>query len=284
VTPARSTLVVMIALMFLYQTIDTIHLIRRQNPSYWPNSALSIISDTVLGTTDVRGPLTMSFMHNEILSQRQPHRFLTSGFLHGDILHLLLNIDALRRLPSWLETGLGKPLFVTTFLVSIVTGNMGHSFNAVNSSYAGSTFCLGASGGICGLYGLMYVALTKMGQTSSAQRVLKGMALLLASGFLWDNVSNAAHLGGFFGGMVMGILCSPSYRKNYLARRKWSLEVDLWPRDYRQMMGFGISPNKSLVPVQALWAVAACAMVLEPTFRSIPSSILASLLRPGSLS
>ena len=285
VAPARTILIVTNVLMFVYQTTNTVSLIRRRNPEYWPRDSLSIITDTLLGSTNVRGPLTTDFVHFQSLSQRQPHRFLTAGFLHGDILHLLLNLDALRRLPSWLETGLGTPLFVTTFLVSIVSGNVGHSLSSASGAYGGGTFCLGASGGICGLYGLMYVVLSKMGRAQSAMGILKGMLLLLLSGLLWDSVSNAAHVGGFIGGVVMGILCAPHYSKNYAMRRKWSLEVDQWPRDYRQMMGFGIKPTKNgLIPVTLLWAAGAFVLALEPKFRSIPSCILRGLMKPGSLS
>lgn len=285
VTPARTIFIVVNFLMFSYQTINTVNLIRIKNPQYWPGDAISIVSDTLLGSTVVRGPVTTAFVHQLSLSQRQPHRFLTAGFLHGDILHLVLNLDALRRLPSWLETGLGTPLFVTAFLVSIITGNIGHSISMASNTFISNSFCLGASGGICGLYGLMYVALSKMGQKQSAMRVVKGMLLVILSGFFWESVSNAAHVGGFLGGVLVGVLCNPQYTKSYSMRRKWSLEGDLWPRDYRQMMGFGISPTKSgMIPITAIWAVLALAMALEPRFRSIPLCIFRGLTNPGSLS
>lgn len=114
-----SLLLVLNVLIFAYQTMNTVGLIRRQNPQYWPGSALSIVSDTLLGSTNVRGPLTTDFVHFQPYSQLQPHRFLTARFLHGDILHLLLNLDALRRLPTWLvETGLGTKMFITTIQIN----------------------------------------------------------------------------------------------------------------------------------------------------------------------
>lgn len=283
-TPARTILIVLNVLIFAYQTMNTVGLIRRQNPQYWPGSALSIVSDTLLGSTNVRGPLTTDFVHFQPYSQLQPHRFLTAGFLHGDILHLLLNLDALRRLPTWLETGLGTKMFITTFLVSIVSGNVGHSISSASVA-ATRSFCLGASGGICGLYGLMYVSLIKMGRGQSAMSILKSMLLLLLSGFLWESISNVAHVGGFIGGVVMGLLCAPNYGKDYSMRRKNSLQVDNWPRDYRQVMGFGVSPTKNgVIPVSILWAVGVLLFALEPKFQSIPSNILRGLMKPGSLS
>ena len=284
-TPARTILIVLNVLMFAYQTTNTVGLIRRQNPQYWPGSALSIVSDTVLGSTNVRGPLTTDFIHAQSYSQLQPHRFLTAGFLHGDILHLLLNMDALRRLPTWLETGLGTKMFITTFLVSVVSGNVGHSISSASGAYAMRTSCLGASGGICGLYGLMYVALVKMGRGQNAMKILKSMLLIIISGFLWENISNAAHIGGFIGGLVMGMLCAPSYGKDYSMRRKNSLKVDNWPRDYRQVMGFGVSPTENgIIPVSILWAIGVLLLALEPKFQSILPNILRGLMKPGSLS
>ena len=131
----------------------------------------------------------------------------------------------------------------------------------------------------------MYVALVKMGNSQSASRLIKGMGLLLLAGLFLDNVSNAAHFGGFVGGLVMGILFAPNYQKSYSARRKWSLDVDSWPRDYRQVMGFGISPSRrGFLPIAVLWAIVAVFMAAEPKFRSIPVCIGRSLLKPGSLS
>ena len=65
-----------------------------------------------------------------------------------------------------------------------------------------SSVCIGASGGICGLYGLMLSSLMKMGNSDAAYYVLKQMVWLLAFGWLVPNVSNAGHVGGFIGGYV----------------------------------------------------------------------------------
>ena len=75
------------------------------------------------------------------------------------------------------------------------------------------------------MYGLMYVALVKMKRPQSASSIMKGMLALFLYGLLFENISNAAHVGGFVGGLVMGVLCTPSYQKNYSMRRKWSLKI-----------------------------------------------------------
>jgi membrane associated rhomboid family serine protease len=230
----------------------------------------------------VPGLFTLDFVHSTAASRLQPHRFLTSAFLHGGIFHLLVNMDTLRRLPAWIETGLGTPLYVTAFLVSIVTGNLGHTLATYDVME--KAMCLGSSGGICGLYGLMYVSLLKMGNSRAATSIIKGLGLLLLYGFVFENISNAAHVGGFLGGALVGILCGPKYGKSYSLRRKWSVEVDASSRGYRQAMGFGTKPSMSgLVPLPVVWIAALVALGLQPRFRTIPKLILQGLLRPGSL-
>jgi membrane associated rhomboid family serine protease len=281
-TPAKTTLMVLCTLMFLYQTIVTVGVLQRGHPDYWPKYALSMIGDALLGLS-VRGPLTTDFGFSSILARNQPYRFLTSGLVHGGILPLAVNIDVLRRQPSWLETGLGVPLYLTAFFVSIVTGNLGH-LHWANDPYS-RTLILGASGGICGLYGLMYASLLKMGNARSATRIAKGMGILLASGLLFDTISNASHAGGFLGGMLVAVLCGPSYRKSYSLRRKNSVADDPYPRDYRQAMGFGTVPTeRGKIPLGLVWGVlVAIFVVAKPEFRAMPSLVLKGFLFPGSL-
>jgi membrane associated rhomboid family serine protease len=280
-TPAKTTLMVLFTSMFLYQTIVTVGFLQRGHPEYWPKYALSMIGDALLGSS-IRGPLMTDFGFSSILARNQPHRFLTSGLVHGGILPLVVNIDALRRQPSWLETGLEVPLYLTAFFLSIVAGNLGHLYWA-NDPYS-RNLVLGASGGICGLYGLMYGCLFKMGNTRSASRIAKGMGILLASGLLFDTISNASHAGGFLGGMLVAVLCGPKYRKSYSLRRKNSIADDPYPRDYRQAMGFGIMPKRGMVPLGLVWGVlVALFIVAKPKFRAMPSLALKGFLYPGSL-
>lgn len=280
-SPIKTSLVVLNLLFFFYQTITTVDFIRQGHPEYWPRYALSMITDTIVGSS-VRGPLTLDFSFSNSLSKNQPHRFLTSGFLHGGIVHLLINLDTLRRQPSWLETGLGGPLYLTTFLVSIVAGNFGHMYS-LNNPFD-RTLCLGASGGLCGLYGLMYASLVRMGNGRAASRIIKGMVILFGMGLFVDGVSTASHIGGFLGGLTMGILCGPRYEKNYSLRRKNSATYDPAPRDYRQVMGFGVMPTqRGMLPLPILWGLAILFATYKPKFRAIPAMILKGFLFPGSL-
>jgi membrane associated rhomboid family serine protease len=276
--PMRNLLLVLNVAAYAYQTINSVNWIQTKYPAAWPSHAVSIVWDTVTGNSRP-GPFTMAFVHSAVLSAYQPHRYLTAGFLHGSIFHLLLNMNALRQLPAWLETGLGAPLYLTTILAAIVAGNLAHTATALDG-----TLCLGASGGICGLYGLLYVSLVRMGNHAAAWRVMKGMGILLVVGAVLVNVSNAGHAGGLVAGIVLGILSGPRYRKSYSLRRKNSLEVDLYSRDYRAAMGFDKVPSeRGIIPLPLLWVAVLVALATQPKFRIMPRLVLQGLLDPGSL-
>lgn len=190
-------------------------------------------------------------------------------------------MDLLRKLPNWLETGLGKRVYLTTYLATIITGNIGHTL--MNLGHMERVLCVGASGGLCGLCGLLYASLARMGNGRAAMDVLMRMFLVFVYGFLSPNVSNAAHIGGFLGGVAIGILFGPSYRQSYAARRKNSLEADPFSRDYRLAMGFGNAPGGGLLPLELLWMAAGVALVLIPSLRTAPLYIVRGLLDPASI-
>lgn len=282
----RNILITINCAMFVYQILTSINYMRVRYPSYWPRQAVPIVTDVIWGSS-IHGPIEkdFAFISNTRICKYQPHRYITSGFVHGGILHLLLNMDALRRLPNWLESGLGPSLYLTTYLFSIIAGNIGHSIGFNNNNANAMSLCLGSSGGICGLYGLMFISLARMRNDRAASRVMKGMIIMLLYGwFLIPNISNAAHIGGFVGGILIGLLCGPSYSKSYTLRRKWSNVYDNSPKDYRVAMGYDKKPSDAgIIPLPFFWFVTAVTLLSQPKFRSIPRVIVKGLLHPGSV-
>ena len=285
----RNSILALNIFFFVHQTITTIASVRRRHPDYWPSHAIAMITDAILGATRP-GPTTLDLAHISrpisslsvisLLRQLpQPHRLITSGFLHGGLIHLLVNMDSLRRLPVWLETGLGVPLYLTTYLTAIVAGNISHTLMTPSQS-----FCVGASGGICGLYGLLYVSLLRMGNSAAASRVIRGMGILVLYGLFLANVSNAGHVGGFLAGIAMGTLFGPRYRKDYAARRKWAVGVDESSRDYRAAMGFGIKPSpQSIFPLALFWSVSILGLIaLNPNSLQAIVLVGRTILHPGA--
>ena len=235
------------------------------------------------------GPFFLDYAHQPYpLSSVQKHRYLSSGFLHGSLLHLGMNLRALLSLPLWLENGIGKGVYLSAYLVAIVTGNTAQTLSTVGdlSGRSASSLCIGASGGICGLYGLMLASLLKLGNADAAYYVMKHMVWLLLFGFLVPNVSNAGHLGGFAGGFLIGFLFGPGYERSYTLNRTDGFARDKADREFRQMMGPGIYPSAKIAtfPLSYLWMGIGLAVLARPDLRLIPVALLKGIVAPGSLS
>lgn len=235
------------------------------------------------------GPFTMDFVNQRLLTRFQPHRYLTSGFLHASVIHLVFNMRYLWNLPRWVEdnggsgNGLGGwVLYLTTYLSSIVAGNVWRD-NVGTAGSSVASLCLGASGGICGLNGLMLAMLLKMGNKAYGVHVLKDMGFLFLFGSLMDGISNAAHIGGFVWGFFMGWFFGPNYATGY---SKWRLSLDQNEPslEYKRAMGSNTSPEKGSIPLRYAWGVAGLVFILRPELRTIPEYIVKGFQNPGALS
>ena len=106
------------------------------------------------------------------------------------------------------------PLLSPPLLSATVTGNIAHMF------VSPTTPVLGASGGICGLYGFLYILLRSAGRKSESTSVLKSMGYVLLMGYFYrSSVSNASHIGGFLGGAIAGWAWGPRFKKRYRSKR-----------------------------------------------------------------
>jgi rhomboid protease GluP len=133
-------------------------------------------------------------------------RLVTSMFIHFGILHLLFNMWFLAATGPLVERLYGSISYLFIYSVSGVTAGLTslawHPF--VNSA--------GASGAIFGLYGTLLAALTRSGHSipPSVTSPLKKSILVfsvsaLAIGWLHKGVDNAAHVGGFASGYLLGL-------------------------------------------------------------------------------
>lgn len=233
------------------------------------------------------GPFTMDFVNQRILTRLQPHRYITSGFLHANMIHLLFNMRYLWTLPRWLEdnggtgNGLGGwLLYLTVYLLSIIIGNIASDY-FLTSGVTFTTLCLGASGGICGLNGLLCALFYKMGNNRDCIDVFKNMGFLLLFGYLMEGVSNSSHVAGFVTGIIMGFLFGPTYS---LKSTKYRILTDEDPLDYRVAMGSGLSPDAPFVPLRYLFGALSMIFFLKPEIRNIPSYIFKGVTEPGLLS
>ena len=130
-------------------------------------------------------------------------RLLTAGFLHGGILHLLMNSWVLFDLGSQTEESYGTNRYLVFYFVSTITGF--YASYLWNPGVAS----VGSSAGIFGLLGAM-IALgvrdkSSYGAAIRSHYVQWGIYALILSA-LFSSTDNAAHIGGVIGGFVIAYI------------------------------------------------------------------------------
>jgi len=130
-------------------------------------------------------------------------RLVTAGFLHGGLVHILMNSWILWDLGATVEEFYGTKRYVVIYFLSTV-------FGFLASTWWSSSLSIGASAGLFGFIGAM-IALgmksqTTMGAAMKAhytQWAIWGLVM----GFLpMFRADNAAHLGGLAAGFVVSYL------------------------------------------------------------------------------
>jgi len=128
-------------------------------------------------------------------------RVLTAGFLHGGLLHILMNSWALYDLGAQVEAAFGTARFLVLYLVSSVAG-------FVASAWWSPALSIGASAAIFGLIGAMIAygmrSRSWLGAQMKAVYVRWAIYGLLFGLLPMFAVDNAAHIGGLAAGFGIG--------------------------------------------------------------------------------
>lgn len=154
--------------------------------------------------------LTSILGYAPALTDTQPWRMLTSGFVHAmpSPLHLLLNMYTLYLFGRMLEPLLGTWRMAVLFVVSVLGGSVGVLL-------LGNPWVLviGASGGVFGLFGAMFVFMRHFKNNITPIAVL--IAINLAFGFLVGGIAWQAHVGGLIAGAVVALAMLPGLRRRF---------------------------------------------------------------------
>lgn len=136
---------------------------------------------------------------NELISQGQFYRFITSAFLHGNLMHVFFNMYALFNIGGLIEKVLGKKSFLVIYFFSAFSSSfLSYSFNPSVS--------VGASGAVFGLLGAL-VVLSLLGNENINKGLLYNILIIIAInlviGFAGRNIiDNFGHIGGLIGGLL----------------------------------------------------------------------------------
>jgi rhomboid protease GluP len=127
---------------------------------------------------------------------------LSAGWLHGGLLHIGFNLYWIRFLAPETAELYGPARTVIIYTISSITGFLA-------SSLLGVPLTLGASAPILGLLGALVYYGRRMGSSAVGRMAWSYALFMIMFGFLMRGVDNWAHLGGFVGGFLAGVLLDP---------------------------------------------------------------------------
>lgn len=135
---------------------------------------------------------------------REWWRVLTAPFLHGSWIHLVLNMIALWSVGGWIELAWGRSYTATMFLLASIGGCL------ASLLWAEAAVIVGASGGILGLAGALWLArrsgddeLKELLEPVSARQLGWMIGLVIVLGAVIPVIAQAGHLGGLAVGLAM---------------------------------------------------------------------------------
>jgi len=132
---------------------------------------------------------------------------LSASWLHGGLLHLVMNMMSVRNLVPGAASIFGP---ARTVIIYVIAGACGFLL----SSYMGAPTTIGASASICGLIGAFVHYGRKSGSSLLYNQALQWAFGIVVFGFAFRGiVDNYAHAGGFVGGYVVSAALNPLQRE-----------------------------------------------------------------------
>lgn len=130
-----------------------------------------------------------------------PWTMLTSGFLHGGILHLGLNMYAMWIVGPYLERSIGHARFAAIFLLSVFAGHVAVLMLSSPADPSWISGTVGASGGVFGLFGAMFIMHRKLGAQTG--QIIMLIVLNVVFSFTIPGISWQGHMGGLVVGTAL---------------------------------------------------------------------------------
>ena len=162
-------------------------------------------------------------------------RYVASAFLHDPAspLHVLFNGVAMFYIGRLVEQLYGRLMLAGVFLLTAAAGGLFWVLCAdIGVAGASQVPGVGASGGIMGLIGLLAVLGRTQGRdvpvgvvASLRQYAVTFVVLTILVGFFVSNVNNFAHVGGFIGGALLGLVLPPRAAVGGRELRLWERAV-----------------------------------------------------------
>ena len=159
----------------------------------------------------------LGFRPGRIREQGEYYRFITAGFVHGGMAHLLFNMITLYFFGPYLEVMLGSISFIILYFGAELTAHaLTYWFHRGSDGYN----AVGASGAISGVvfgyclfepFSMLFVFFIPMPALVFAIIYVVGSiyAMKQGRGKVGGGIAHEAHLGGALGGLLLTILLEP---------------------------------------------------------------------------
>ena len=208
-----------------YARFNTIVILLANFGLYLVSTLYSMRAETGGGFSGIDANTLIAFgaKYGPAIAAGQWWRLVTAGFLHGGLLHILMNSWVLFDLGAQVEEHYGTARYIVLYFVSTVTGFLA-------SSYWSPALSIGASAGILGLIGAMIaVGVRDRSSYGAAMRsvYMRWVFYIILIGLLpIFATDNAAHIGGLAGGFVIAYICgTPGY--SAAKERIWQIAAGL---------------------------------------------------------
>ncbi|MEE8721642.1 MAG: rhomboid family intramembrane serine protease [Eggerthellaceae bacterium] len=200
---------------------------KAENRAYVPWATVVVIAINVivfaaeyLGPTSMYRLIASQALSSNVAATGAWYTLLTSMFIHGSITHILCNMVTLYWIGMLLERIYGSVRFTVLYFVAGIVGGL--VFAGIDSALGIRSSAVGASGAIYGLFAAYAYLLIRESKQAvlfttrvSRADVMSFLSVIginvlvsLTPGIAWE-----AHLGGFIGGLVCGIVLYDTERR-----------------------------------------------------------------------
>ena len=186
--------------------------------SAFPVTAMLVAANLAASFLAFSNPAFMNgnlFHVGPIVRGKEYHRLLTSGFLHGGLLHLFINMYVLWSFGSLIEGAFGPTKYLIIYFASLLGGNL---WSLMENKSKPNYRALGASGATSGII-LSFTLLAPFQELYIFPIPIPMPAVLLAVLFIVVSavlaqrenkvIGHEAHLGGALVGILATIAVEP---------------------------------------------------------------------------
>lgn len=149
-------------------------------------------------------------------------RLVTAGFLHGGLLHILMNSWVMFDLGAQVEEAYGGARMLVIYFVANLLG-------FYVSDLRGPTVSVGASAALFGLVGAMIAIGTRYRTAlgSAVRSVYMRYLIYLLLFSLLPGIDMAAHVGGLIGGFAVAYVAGSPHYEGYKLERFWKVSAGI---------------------------------------------------------